>query len=63
VNVSEEKHVNAIDALRDRIPEPARDISVNLQSALAQGSLSEAQRWGIALAVSTLPRYSFRSRA
>ncbi len=43
--------MNAIDALRDRIPDPARDISVNLQSVLTQGSLSEAQRWGVALAV------------
>lgn len=42
--------MEAIDALRARIPEPARDIALNLQSTLGPSSLTEAQTWGIALA-------------
>lgn len=42
--------MRAIDALRDRIPDAARDIALNLQSVLTQGSLTPAQRWGVALA-------------
>lgn len=42
--------MDAVDALRARIPEVARDISLNLQSTLGPSSLTETQRDGIALA-------------
>jgi alkyl hydroperoxide reductase subunit D len=43
--------MQAVDRLRERLPEPARDIALNLQSVLTQGALSAPQRWGVALAV------------
>ena len=42
--------MSALEQLRDAIPEPARDIKLNLQSVLQPGSLSPAQRWGVAIA-------------
>lgn len=40
-----------LEALRELIPEPLRDIKLNLQSVLASGgNLSPAQRWGVAVA-------------
>jgi len=42
--------MTALEQLRDAIPEPARDIKLNLQSVLQPGSLSPAQRWGVAIA-------------
>jgi alkyl hydroperoxide reductase subunit D len=42
--------MSALDVLRDSIPEPARDIKLNLQTVLQPGSLTPAQRWGVALA-------------
>lgn len=42
--------MSALEALRDRISEPARDIRLNLQSVLQPGSLTPAQRWGVAIA-------------
>ena len=48
--------MSALDALRDTIPEPARDIKLNLQSVLQPGSLSPAQRWGVAIASAVATR-------
>src|SRR5262245_61665328 len=45
-----------LDAIRDAIPEPAKDIRVNLQSVLEAGSLSPAQRWGVAVACAAASR-------
>jgi alkyl hydroperoxide reductase subunit D len=42
--------MSAVQALRDTLPEPARDIRLNLQSVFEQGSLTAAQRWGVAIA-------------
>jgi alkyl hydroperoxide reductase subunit D len=42
--------MSAVQQLRDSIPEPARDIRLNLQSVLEQGPLTAAQRWGVAIA-------------
>lgn len=42
--------MSAIDTIRDRLPEAARDIKLNLQSVLQGGPLSPAQRWGVAVA-------------
>ncbi len=39
-----------LDVIRDAIPEAARDIRLNLASTLDGGSLSPAQRWGVAVA-------------
>ncbi len=39
-----------IEALRQSLPEAAKDIKLNLQSVLQQSSLSSAQVWGTAVA-------------
>ena len=40
----------ALEALRAQLPEAAKDIKLNLQSVLQDGSLSPAQRYGVAIA-------------
>lgn len=42
--------MEAIDQLRGAIPPSAKDIQLNLASVLQDGTLSDAQRWGVALA-------------
>jgi alkyl hydroperoxide reductase subunit D len=49
--------MSAVDTLRAAIPEPARDIKLNLQSVLQQGSLTAAQRWGLAIASAVAARH------
>jgi len=46
----------ALEVLRDTIPEPARDLRLNLQSVLAESSLSTEQRWGVAVACAIASR-------
>ncbi|HYD41647.1 MAG TPA: carboxymuconolactone decarboxylase family protein [Anaeromyxobacter sp.] len=47
----------ALDAVRERLPEPARDIKVNLQTVLQPGgALTPAQRWGVAVATAAAAR-------
>lgn len=41
------KHV---DALREQIPDHARDLRLNLSAVLSESSLTTAQRWGVAVA-------------
>lgn len=48
--------MSALDELRDAIPEAARDLRLNLQSVLAEGALSPAQRWGTAIAAAVAAR-------
>ena len=48
--------MSALDDLRDAIPEAARDLKLNLQSVLAESSLSPAQRWGTAVAAAIAAR-------
>jgi lipoyl-dependent peroxiredoxin subunit D len=48
--------MGALDALRETIPEAARDLRLNLQSVLAEGSLTPAQRWGVAVASAVASR-------
>jgi lipoyl-dependent peroxiredoxin subunit D len=48
--------MSALDALRDQLPEPARDLRLNLQSVLEQCSLAPAQRWGVAIAAAIASR-------
>lgn len=45
-----------LDALREAIPEPAKDLKLNLQSVLAGGSLAPRQRWGVAIASAVAAR-------
>ena len=47
----------AMDTLRDAMPEAARDVKLNLQAVLQPGSLSPAQRWGVAVASATAARH------
>ena len=42
--------MGALERLRLRLPEAARDIKLNLQSVMEETSLTDAQRWGVALA-------------
>ena len=42
--------MTSIESIRSAIPEVAKDIKLNLQSVLQGGSLSAAQRWGVAVA-------------
>jgi lipoyl-dependent peroxiredoxin subunit D len=48
--------MSAVDALRDTIPDAARDIRLNLQSVLQPGALTPAQRWGVAIASAVATR-------
>jgi alkyl hydroperoxide reductase subunit D len=42
--------VEALDALRAAIPEVAKDIRLNVSAVMKGGALTEAQRWGVAVA-------------
>jgi alkyl hydroperoxide reductase subunit D len=46
----------ALDELRAALPEPARDTKLNLQSVLQPGTLTPAQRWGVAIASAVAAR-------
>lgn len=46
----------SVDAIRAALPEPAKDIKLNLQAVLQGGSLSPAQRWGVAIASAVAAR-------
>jgi len=48
--------MSAVEQLAAEIVEPARDIKLNLQSVLASGSLTPAQRWGVAIASAVASR-------
>jgi lipoyl-dependent peroxiredoxin subunit D len=45
-----------VEALRRELPEAARDIKLNLQTVLQPGSLTPAQRWGVAVAAAVASR-------
>jgi len=49
--------MNAVEELRASISEPARDIKLNLQSVLAPGLLTPAQRYGVAIASAVATRH------
>jgi alkyl hydroperoxide reductase subunit D len=42
--------METLEALRAAIPDSARDIRLNLQAVMTGGALTEAQRWGVAVA-------------
>jgi lipoyl-dependent peroxiredoxin subunit D len=55
--------VETLTALRERLPEAAKDIKLNLQSVLAAGgALTPAQRWGVAAAAALASRHPALSR-
>lgn len=39
-----------LDAIREALPDAARDLSINLQNVLTQSSLTPEQAWGVAIA-------------
>jgi alkyl hydroperoxide reductase subunit D len=45
-----------IEKLRERIPDAARDIKLNLSAVLQGGVLTDAQRWGVAIAAAAASR-------
>jgi alkyl hydroperoxide reductase subunit D len=56
--------MNAIEALRARFPEAAKDIKLNLQAVLQAGApLNADQRWGVALACALASRNAALSAA
>jgi alkyl hydroperoxide reductase subunit D len=45
-----------LDALREKLPEAAKDLKLNLQSVLGESSLSTDQKYGVALACAIASR-------
>jgi alkyl hydroperoxide reductase subunit D len=50
--------VSAVEALRNTLPEAAKDVKLNLQAVLQPSSLSPAQRWGVAIASAIAARHA-----
>ena len=48
--------MSQIEAIRERLPEPARDIKLNLQSVFQSTTLTPAQVWGTAAAAAFATR-------
>jgi len=48
--------MSAVESLRAFLPENARDTKLNLQSVLLPGTLTPAQRWGVAVASAAASR-------
>lgn len=46
----------ALEEIRNALPDFARDLKLNLQSVMAESSLSPAQRWGVAVASAAAAR-------
>jgi alkyl hydroperoxide reductase subunit D len=40
----------AVEALRERLPEAAKDIRLNVQAVMQSSALTAAQKWGVAVA-------------
>lgn len=55
--------MQALESLRERLPEYARDTRLNLQTVLQAESLTVAQRWGVALAAAAASRNRALHRA
>jgi alkyl hydroperoxide reductase subunit D len=53
----------ALERIREAIPDPAKDIRLNLQSVLQGGVLAPAQRWGVAVASAVAARNPELSQA
>lgn len=50
--------MGALETLAGTLPEAAKDIKLNLQAVLGDGSLSAPQRWGVAIASAVAARNS-----
>lgn len=50
--------MTALDALRESLPEAARDLKIGLQTVLAAEALTPAQRWGVAAASAMAARHA-----
>lgn len=48
--------MSAVEELRGTIPDVARDTRLNLQTVFEQGTLTAAQRWGVAIASAVAAR-------
>jgi lipoyl-dependent peroxiredoxin subunit D len=48
--------MSSLERIRDLLPEPAKDVRLNLQAVLQPGTLSPAQRWGVAVASAAASR-------
>jgi alkyl hydroperoxide reductase subunit D len=48
--------MTALEAVRNAIPEPAKDIKLNLEAVLQGSTLSAARRWGVAIASAVAAR-------
>lgn len=48
--------MQALEAVRAALPEAAKDVKLNLQAVLQEGTLSPAQRWGVAVASAAASR-------
>jgi len=48
--------MSALDLARDAVPDSARDLKLNLQTVMAETSLSPAQRWGVAVTAAVTSR-------
>jgi alkyl hydroperoxide reductase subunit D len=55
--------MNELEKLRQLLPEPAKDIKLNLQSVFQQTALTPAQLWGVALASAIATRNPELARA
>lgn len=49
---------SAVEEIRAALPETARDIRLNLQAVLQDGTLSPGQRWGTAVACAAASRHA-----
>lgn len=50
--------MSSLEQLRDTLTEPAKDTRLNLSAVLTQGSLSPAQRYGVAVASAASARHT-----
>ncbi len=48
--------MSKLEALREKLPDHAKDLKLNLQAVLGDGPLSPAQRWGTAVACAIAAR-------
>jgi len=48
--------MTALEAVRNAIPDPAKDIKLNLEAVLRGSTLSAARRWGVAIASAVAAR-------
>ncbi len=55
--------LRALEAVRDSLPEFAKDIRLNLQAVLQESSLTDQQRWGVAVACAAAARNEQLRRA